>query len=145
MKNFMKPYSKLQAEKRGTNVLTFQFIRHNDIQNLDSSKRISKLLKLVKDEKIILLEGRLKSHEEADLISKTMEEVDQKFKGIELSVINPENETKDLWNKIKSKFLKLILGDRQVYTIIGPATIIKEIKNDPEKIQLFTEETGKKR
>ncbi|MFC2134075.1 DUF2073 domain-containing protein [Bacteroidota bacterium] len=127
-------------------VLTLQFIPYTEIENLDSAKRINKLLKLVKDEKIVLLEGKLKSHEEAELISKTMEEVDQKFKGIELSVINPEStEAKDIFQKLRTLFLNLLLGNRKGFTIVGPASIVKEIKNDPEKIQLFTKESSKKR
>lgn len=126
-------------------VLTLQFIPHSEIQSLDSAKRISKLLKLVKDDKIVLLEGRLKSHEETELISKTMEEVDNKFKGIELSVVNPESQTTtDILQKLRAIFINLLLGHRSGFTIIGPATIIKEIKNDPDKIQLFAEE-GRKR
>ncbi|MBC8501122.1 MAG: DUF2073 domain-containing protein [Nanoarchaeota archaeon] len=127
-------------------MLTLQFIPYVEIEGLDSIKRINKILKLVKDEKIVLLEGKLKSHEEAELISKTMEEVDGKFKGIELSVINPEStDTKDIWQKLRTLFIKLLLGNREGFTIIGPATIIKEIKKDPEKIQLFTEDSHKKR
>ncbi|MBC8495744.1 DUF2073 domain-containing protein [archaeon] len=127
-------------------MLTIQFIPHSDIERLDSSKRISKLLKLVKDERIILLEGKLKSYEETELISKTMQQIDNKFKGIELSVINPETkESKDILQKLRSIFLNILMGDRGGFTIIGPASIIKEIKNDPEKIQLLTKDASNKR
>ncbi|MFH1769952.1 MAG: DUF2073 domain-containing protein [archaeon] len=127
-------------------MLTLQFIPHSEIEGLDSVKRINKLIKLVKDEKIILLEGKLKSHEEAELISKTMEEIDNKFKGIELAVVNHDNaESKDLFQKIRAVFINMFLGDRKGFTIIGPASIIKEIKKDPNKIQLLTEEHSKKK
>ncbi len=126
-------------------MLTIQFIPYIEIEGLDSVKRINKLLKIVKEEKIILLEGRLKTYEETELISRTMQQIDAKFKGIELSVINPESkETRDLWQKIRSKLINILLGDRGGFTIIGPASIIKEIKNDPEKIQLLTEEAKKR-
>ena len=36
---------------------------------------------------------------------------------------------------------KLLLGNRQGLTIIGPATIIKEIKKNPNKIELLTHPT----
>jgi len=123
-------------------VLTIQFVPYTEIQGLNSVKRINKLLKIVKEEKIILLEGRLKSHEEAELISRTMEEIDNKFKGIEISVVNPENsETKDVLQAIRQIFLNLVLGSRQGFTIIGPASIVKEIKQDPGRIQLLTQES----
>ncbi|MAG38967.1 hypothetical protein CMO90_02655 [Candidatus Woesearchaeota archaeon] len=112
------------------------------MENLNSVKRINKLLKLVKDEKIVLLEGKLKSHEETELISRTMQEIDNKFKGIEISVINPENtDSKDMMYTIRKLFLKLVMRNRIGFTIIGPASIVKEIKQDPGKIQLLTEES----
>ena len=45
---------------------------------------------------------------------------------------------------MKSGMLNLVLGDRQGFTVIGPATIIKEIKKDPNKIELFTKDTRKR-
>ena len=71
-------------------MVTFQFIPYHDIEILSSAKRVNKLLNIVKEEKIVLMEGRLKKEEEADLIEITMEEISPKFKGIELSVIYPD-------------------------------------------------------
>ena len=118
--------------------LTLQFIPYADIKDLTGEKRVNKLLKLVKTEKIILLEGKLKRPEEGELIRRTMEEINDKFKGIELSVIYPNVKDVAFLAKIRSKFINLILGDRNGFTIIGPANIVKEIKQDPDKIQLFT-------
>lgn len=120
--------------------LTFQFVPYAEIQDLSSVKRIQKLLKIVKHNKIILLEGRLRSHEEAELIRKTMEDIDEKFKGIELSVINPSGNDAAFFKKLRKIFVNLLLGNRIGLTIIGPASIIREIKQDPEKIQLFMQE-----
>ena len=124
-------------------MLTLQFVPFTEIDGLSSVKRIQKLLKIVKTNKIVLLEGKLKPHEEAELIRKTMEEIDEKFKGIEISNIYPESKDDALLVKFKSKFLNLLLGDRIGFTIIGPATVIKEIKQDPDKIQLFTTDDRK--
>jgi hypothetical protein len=118
--------------------LTLQFLPYAEIATLDSQKRIVKLLKLVKQNKIILLEGKLKSNEEGELIRKTMEEIDEKFKGIELSVIYPEKKNAAFMAKMRTVFVNMLLGDRNGFTIIGPASIVKEIKQDPDKIQLFT-------
>ncbi len=126
-------------------MLTLQFIPYYEIEGLSSAKRIKKLLDLVKSNKIILLEGRLKREEEKDLIEITMEEIDDKFKGIELAVIYPEQETAQIFGKIKKGFMNLLLGNRIGFTIIGPANIVKEIKKSPDKIQLMIEEKKKKR
>jgi len=126
-------------------MLTLHFIPYNDIENISSAKRIQKILNIVKDDKIALLEGRLKKEEEKDLIEITMEEIDDKFKGVELAVIYPNKEDGNMGTKIKHGFVSMLLGDRQGLTVVGPASIIKEIKKDPNKIELFTKEEKSKR
>lgn len=125
-------------------MLTLQFIPRFEIEGLSSEKRINKLLRSVKQNKIVLLEGKLKSQEEAELIRRTMEEISEEFTGIELSVIR-DGEMPSLFHKIKTKFMKLLLGDRFGFTIIGPAKIVREIKQDPDKIQLMINENTKKK
>ena len=126
-------------------MLTLQYIPYHEIQELDSDKRIAKLLKAVKMNKIVLMEGRLRSSEEAELIRKTMEEITNDFKGIELSVIDTSAQDAKLLRRLKTKLANILLGDRNGLTIIGPAKIIKEIKHDPDKIQLLTEEVKNKK
>lgn len=119
-------------------MLTLQYVPFHEIENLESEKRISKLLKNVKENKILLLEGRLKKDEETELIKRTMEDIDDNFKGIELGVIHPSKQNLHFFDKLKKKFIDMLLGDRKGLTVIGPATIVKEIKQDPDKIQLLT-------
>ncbi len=126
-------------------MLTLQFVPHSEIINLNSEKKVQKLLKIVKEDKIILLEGKLHSNEKSELIRKTMEEIDERFKGIEIEELETDSKDKAFFEKIRTVFINFILGNRRGLTIIGPATIIKEIKKDPDKIQLFTEEIRKKK
>ncbi len=126
-------------------MLTLQFIPHSEIENLGSARRVKKILDLVKQDKIVLLEGRLREQEEKDLIEITMEEINNKFKGIELSVIYPNNKSNTLFKKLKHGMFKALLGYRQGLTIIGPASIVKEINKDPDKIELLTVDKGKNR
>jgi len=121
-------------------MVTFQFIPFQEIENLGSAKRVNKLLNIVKENKIVLMEGRLKKQEEADLIEITMEEISPKFKGIELSVVYPNKSKQDFGQKVKGTFANILLGDRQGMTIIGPASVIKRIEQNPNKIELFTKE-----
>jgi hypothetical protein len=125
--------------------LTLQFIPFSEVGSLSSDKKIQKLLKVVQEEKIILLEGKLKSSEKSELIRKTMEEISDKFKGIEIEELDIENKDSAIFQKIKNMFINFLLGSRRGLTIIGPASIIKEIKKDPDKIQLFTEEVRRKK
>ena len=122
--------------------LILQFVPYSEIEELGPARRVNKLLDIAKQNKIVLLEGRLKKEEEKDLIEITMEEVNNRFKGIELAVINPGDKDVTGFKKVRDSFFGYLLGDRQGITIIGPATIVKEIKKDPDKIELFTKENG---
>ncbi len=114
------------------------------MKTLSIEQRDNKLLNIVKDEKIVIMEGRLKKEEEADLIEITMEEITPKFKGIELSVIYPDKSKLNAMQKVKGSLAEMLLGERQGMTIIGPASLVKKIKKDPNKIELFTRERKKK-
>ncbi len=119
--------------------LTLQFVPYDEINGLESEKRINKLLDIVKKDKVILMQGRLKPSEEAWLIQKTMESVSKGFKGIELCTIYPENpKNARLLNTLRNMLVKALAGTRDGLTIIGPATVIKEIKRNPDKIELLT-------
>ncbi len=126
-------------------MLTLQFIPYVEIENLPPEKRVMKLLNVVKENKIVVLEGRLRKEEEADLIKLTMECIDEEFKGIELSVIFPETKNKLAFDVMKKLFINFLLGDRTGITVIGPASIVKEIKKDPNKIELLTQPLRNKR
>lgn len=126
-------------------MVTFQFVPYHDVEQLTSAKRINKLLNIVKDDKIVIMEGRLKKEEEADLIEITMEEISSKFKGIELSVVYPDQRKQDPMRRMKGAFANILLGDRQGLTIIGPASIVKKIEQNPNKIELFTKEVSRRR
>src|SRR3989339_679448 len=91
--------------------LTLQFVPFNEISKLDSIDRIKKLLKIVMDNKVVILQGRLKPHEETRLIEDTMIMVGnvKGFKGVELAVIE---QGKDLtpMQKLRFGIAKAITG-----------------------------------
>lgn len=119
-------------------MVTIQFVPYTEIENLSGLGRIRKLLNIAKTNKIVLLQGRLKKEEEAELIKTTMEEIDKKFKGIELAVINPSQTSVDELQRFKYGFLNMFFGETQGLTIIGPSSIVKSIKKNPNKIELLT-------
>jgi hypothetical protein len=59
------------------------------------------------------------------------------FKGIELAVIGGNGEESILDRMRNSLVNALTRGDLGAITIIGPATIVKEIKRNPKKIELL--------
>ncbi|MBI2564521.1 DUF2073 domain-containing protein [Candidatus Woesearchaeota archaeon] len=126
-------------------MVTIQFVPYGEIEDVSSVGRIRKLLNIAKQNKIVLLQGRLKKEEEAELIKATMEEINKEFKGIELAVINPAEQASTKFQKFRNQVFSSILGDRQGLTIIGPANVVKSIKKDPHKIELLTAENRKRR
>jgi hypothetical protein len=125
--------------------LTLCFVPYAEIEQLSALGRIKKLLKMARENNIVLLEGRLKKEEEVELIKTTMEEINGEFRGIELAVISPTSSNDDFLRKIRNNMINTILGNRVGLTIIGSSSVVKEIKKDPSKIQLYLEEKNKKR
>jgi hypothetical protein len=127
-------------------MLTLEFVPYSEIAGLSSIGRIRKLLNLAKEDKIVIVQGRLRKEEEAELIKATMEEINKDFKGIELAIIYPEDsEQNGFFSSIKSKLVNALVGDAQGLTVIGPASVVKEIKKDPHKIQIYTSRRRSKR
>lgn len=127
-------------------MLTIQFVPYNEIEPLAQDARIKKLLDIAKENKIVIMEGRLKPLEETLLIQKTMESVSETFKGIELCTVHPNKKKKQaLPRAVKDMMARFLIGDREGLTVIGPANIIKEIKRNPNKIELLTESLPSKR
>ncbi|MBS3065961.1 DUF2073 domain-containing protein [Candidatus Pacearchaeota archaeon] len=119
--------------------LSLQVIPFSELRGLSISERVKKILGLVLSDKIVIVHGRLRAEEEARLIEDTMAMVDhvKNFKGIELAVIEPDMKNESIIVKIKHDIAKTLVGDSSALTVVGPASIIKEIKKDPKKIELF--------
>ena len=79
------------------------------------------------------------AEEETRLIEDTMAMIEhvKNFKGIELAVISG-NGNDGFFSKMKIGLANILSGgDLGAITIIGPATIVKEIKRNPKKIELL--------
>jgi hypothetical protein len=118
---------------------SIQFLPYSEIRNLNSTDRIRKILNIVLGNNILILQGRLKSEEETRLIGDTMAMIEhvKGFKGIELAVIGG-NGNESIFGRFRKSIANTIGGgDLSSVTIIGPATIVKEIKRNPKKIELL--------
>jgi len=122
-------------------MVTMQLVPYNELQALTSVGRIRKLLSLAKEKKIVLVQGRLAKEEEAELIKATMEEINKDFRGIELAVIEPNAKGGSFMDGVAS----MLLGNRVGMTVIGPASVVKSIRRDPNKIELLMEERRSRR
>ncbi|MDD5192656.1 MAG: DUF2073 domain-containing protein [Candidatus Nanoarchaeia archaeon] len=118
--------------------LTLHFMPYSEIARLESVERIKKLLKIILSNKVVVLQGRLSSEEETRLIEDTMIMVGniKGFKGVELAVIEQGDDLTAI-QKLRFGIAKAITGQQNALTIIGPATIVKEMKRNPKKLEVM--------
>ncbi len=116
-------------------MLTIQYLPYSQIYSLSSSDKIGIILSLLKSDKMVIIDGRLKSCDEALLIRETMSSIDELFNGVEMGVMH-DNIPKTFISKIKHNIAKFLIGDRSSITIIGPAKILSELRSHPENLEL---------
>ena len=121
------------------NDLTIHFMPYSEIAHEDLTGRVRKIIGLVLQGKIIILQGRLRPDEEARLIENTMTLIGnlKDFQGIEIAAISGDTEDRGVFDKIRSGIAKILVGEKDAITVIGPATVVKEIKKDPSKLELM--------
>ena len=130
---------KIKNNLKRLNGLSLHVIPSSEMREMSISERVRKVLNLVLGNKIVILHGRLRAEEEARLIEDTMALVDhvKGFTGIELAVIEPQLKNESFFIKLKYNLAKKLVGDNSSITIIGPASVIKDIKRDPRKIEFM--------
>ena len=131
-------------KKRGASLgkikgFSIQFLPYSEIKDLDSNERIKKILSIILSNNILILQGRLMANEESRLIGDTMAMIGyiKNFRGIELAVISGNEDIGFFKKMTKGIANALAGGDFSAITIIGPATIVKEMKRNPKKIELL--------
>ena len=141
----MAANKKKSMKKRGkgtrssTKDLTIHFMPYSEIANEDTLGRIKKLMGLVLDKKIIILQGKLSPEEEARLIENSMTLIGniEGFQGIEIATLSGESDTRSMFDKVRHNIARILIGEQDAVTIIGPASIVKDMKKDPKKIELM--------
>jgi len=111
--------------------IRIEFVSSAVIGSMQSNERIRYLLKVIRKGAIIVLEERLQFDEEKELIQETMGMINDRFTGIEISSLGGKTEG---W---KNAVIRALGGRTSGLTVIGPAKIIKAIRNDKEKINLL--------
>ncbi len=122
-------------------MLSFQYLPYREYARLTMDEKFKKIFNIVKKNKIVLMQGKLKPQEEAQLIEETMTQITKKFAGISFCTIQPDqiNNGKSKNSSLfKDVFYNLVFKNRDTLTIIGPASIVREIRKNPNRIDLFT-------
>jgi hypothetical protein len=119
--------------------LTIHFMPYSEIAKEDAIGRVKKIMGMVLDGKIIILQGMLNPEEEAKLIENSMMMIGnvKDFQGIEVASISSQNDTGGLFDRIRRNIARILVGEQDAITIIGPATVVKDIKKDPRKMEMM--------
>ena len=102
----MKQSSKSSFKKMGVQVLSYELFK-----DLRSSEKIAKILEVVKGGDIVMLEGKLDSEIEADLIASAMASISGRFTGVEVAYLGSIR-AKSFTQKIKEQLVKILVKDR---------------------------------
>lgn len=113
-----------------------KIVSNSMISQLDSSKKIDKLYQMVKSGNLVILEGRLTNNEELMLTSKSLKHINDKFSGIDIAFLNVKKDA-NLLDKIKFKLATYLLKYEIGITVIGPSKKVKELKMNPEQIDIL--------
>jgi hypothetical protein len=135
-----KSVTKKNVSKKGSSKdLTIHFMPYSEISHEESLGRIKKIMGVVLQNKIIILQGRLRPDEEVRLIENSMTLIGNipGFQGIEIAAISGEGRNGTLFNKVRHNLARILVGEQDAITIIGPASVVKEITRDPRKIELM--------
>ena len=87
--------------------MAMQVLSYELIKRLDSNHRIKKILEIVKKGDIVMIEGKLTSEEETQLISNALANVSGKFSGIEVAYLD-SFKAETVFDMVKDKLLKAI-------------------------------------
>lgn len=115
----------------GVQVLSYELMK-----GLEKRDRIARILEIVKKKDIVMLEGRLDPDEESELITEALENVSGKFSGIEVAFLD-SHKSEGILDKLRDTLLKVLARNRIGITVIGPSKVVKEIKMDPNKLEIL--------
>ena len=126
-------------------MLSFKYIPYREHSVLNTDQKLNKIFNIVRRDKIVLMQGKLKPQEEAKLIERTMGQITKDFTGISFCTVYPNgNNKKKNSSVVKSAtravgdiMYKSFMGKRDCLTIVGPANIVKDIRKNPSQIDLF--------
>jgi len=132
---------KKSVKKNGKSMegLTIHFMPYSEIAREDTIGRIRKIMGLILQRKIIILQGKLLPDEEVRLIENSMTLIGniKDFQGIEIAAVSGEDDKRGLFEKVRRNIAKILVGEQDAITIIGPASVVKEITRNPKKIELM--------
>ncbi len=114
--------------------IEIEFISSDVLKDRTPPQKVDFILSELKKSRsrILVLEGSLSSIDEKELIAKTMAAVSKTFPGVEIASLGEQS------SDLKAQIIKLLGGKPTGLTVVGPSTLVKQIKKDPNKLSLLT-------
>lgn len=117
--------------------MKIDFVPFEKLLMMTPEQRVSLIVRQVKNNTILITDGKLEFDEEAKLIEATMKQVSRNFPGIEVSSMETGNIRKgQMFNFLRDKVGEIISGKKRGVTIVGPAKLVRKVKKQPDKISL---------
>jgi len=101
------------------------YISSNEYFKMSNKERIKKIITLLKNKNIIIIDTIVPPSDELEIIKEVINNVDNFFKGIEISTIRKSQ------NGILNKIL---FKKENGLTIIGPTNIVKRLEKQGENL-----------
>ncbi len=101
-------------------------------------QKFNRVIRDLHEKTLIIIDAKLNSKEEAQLIAETMKGVSDGFSGIELSSLDFRKKgDSGRMDKLKSALVERMVGKKRGITIIGPAKFVQKIKRNPEELLVY--------
>ncbi len=119
---------------------TLEFVFMPNMNDSTTEEKIESIIRELQKDKIVMLEGKLSETEKSILIQNAMQKFNFHFKGLEMETIDitPPGTFKSL----KQGLLNWIFKGKFGFTIIGPASIVKKIKKDPNSLMILASKSN---
>jgi hypothetical protein len=126
--------SKKARNPTGKRKVEIEFISMKSLEGKSTKGKINTILGKVKNRKLVVLNGALSTEEETELTKATMEDINDKFSGIQFCSL----ETK---GGMVMNLLEFITGRRfrQGLTLVGDAKILKDIERHKDAFRASAE------
>lgn len=136
-KIFNMATKKTKKSKPKKTKLSMDFVLMDAWEAKTTDERIKSILESVKKGHILVLDKALNADEEARLVTATMEGIGSDFSGIEFCSLPQQM---NILYRAISRFVETFTRKkftRPGLTLIGPSTIVREIKRDPNAFHVY--------
>lgn len=101
----------------------------DSLKHLEAGQKVDHILDKVRQNHLVILDGRLPPNEELMLVQQTMGNVADDFSGIEVCTIERDiNKYQEMLQKLLQSIIKKQPATASGLTFVGPSKIVKQIK-----------------